>query len=201
MTVALVRHGQSEGNVAGLIQGWVDAALTEHGRAQAAAVGMRFAGESVVAVHASTLARAFHTAEAIASHHDLDVAPHEDLREHHFGEAEGMSWTDAAERWGLVGGNWRRRDELIPGIEPTRLFAERVVTKVEELIAAHQGELAVAVAHGGVIGQVARHVLGLDPGAAPRLAVANCSVTLLDHIGGATVMRTFNDRCHLAVLD
>ena len=200
MTLALVRHGQSEGNVAGLIQGWVDAALTEHGRAQAAAVGRRFADEPLVAIYASTLERAYHTAEAIAGHHNLEVEAHPELREHHFGEAEGMSWTDATERWGLAG-QWHRRDELIPGIEPTSDFHDRAVTKVEELIDSHEGELAVAVAHGGVIGQVVRHVLAIEPSVAPRLAVSNCSVTLLDRIVGVIVMRTFNDRCHLDELD
>lgn len=201
MTLALVRHGQSTGNIAGLIQGWIDAALTREGRAQAAAVGRRFSAEPVAAIHASTLARAFNTAEEIAAHHDLEVVAHPELREHHFGEAEGLSWADAAERWGLSGQNWRNRDELIPGIEPIDVFHRRVMTKVDELIDAHEGELAVAVVHGGVIGQVARHVFGIEAGAIPRLTVDNCSVTLLERIAGVIVMRSFNDRCHLESID
>ena len=201
MTLALVRHGESEGNVDGLIQGWIDAALTEQGRAQAAAVGLRFAEEPVSAIYSSTLARAYNTAEAIASHHAHEVQAFDDLREHHFGQAEGLSWTEAADRWGLHGKNWRHRDELIPDTEPMAVFHERVVTKVEELIGAHEGELAVAVAHGGVVGQFVQHVLGLGANGALRLTVGNCSVTLLDHIDGVTVMRTFNDRCHLEVVD
>ena len=61
----LVRHGESTGNAQGLLLGRIDAALTEFGQAQAAAVGPLL-GAPVAELRTSPLARARHTAAALA---------------------------------------------------------------------------------------------------------------------------------------
>jgi broad specificity phosphatase PhoE len=65
----LVRHGESEANRAGTLEGYADAALTELGRVQATQVGASLAALSLdpVRIVSSPLRRAAHTAEAIAS--------------------------------------------------------------------------------------------------------------------------------------
>ncbi|WP_067164740.1 histidine phosphatase family protein [Microbacterium sp. TNHR37B] len=63
----LVRHGETEWNALGLIQGHTDNPLNERGRSQAAAAGRELAGREYAAVVTSPLARASETARIIAS--------------------------------------------------------------------------------------------------------------------------------------
>ncbi len=66
MALLLVRHGQSEGNARGVIQGQLDMPLTDRGREQARSVAERLRREGgVERLVASPLARAFETAEVI----------------------------------------------------------------------------------------------------------------------------------------
>jgi broad specificity phosphatase PhoE len=61
-TFLIVRHGETDWNVAGRLQGWRDSPLTANGRAQAAAVAARLAGEPIDALVASDLGRTRETA-------------------------------------------------------------------------------------------------------------------------------------------
>ncbi len=57
ITLYLVRHGQTEYNATGRIQGWLDVPLDDIGHAQAVLVGKRFAGKKLAAVYQSVNAR------------------------------------------------------------------------------------------------------------------------------------------------
>ena len=57
MRVLLVRHGETDWNAAGKIQGVSDIALNERGRAQAAELAGRLAGEGAVRIYSSPLMR------------------------------------------------------------------------------------------------------------------------------------------------
>ena len=56
--VYLIRHGETEFNKLGRMQGWADAPLTEEGRKQAQAVAERFRDIPLTGVYASDLSRA-----------------------------------------------------------------------------------------------------------------------------------------------
>ena len=71
----LVRHGRSELNAVGRVQGWLDSPLDELGRAQSLAVARRLQRESPVIVYTSTLRRASETAEIIGAELGLAVVP------------------------------------------------------------------------------------------------------------------------------
>ncbi len=72
----LVRHGESEANRAGTFDGYADAVLTDLGRQQATRAAARLAALSLerVRIVSSPLRRALHTARAIASTLDLELA-------------------------------------------------------------------------------------------------------------------------------
>ncbi|MCA9856305.1 MAG: histidine phosphatase family protein, partial [Dehalococcoidia bacterium] len=101
MTVILVRHAESEGNIGGVIQGWTDLPLTDIGEQQAQMVARRFKGASIAAVYSSPLYRARETARPIADVLALPLVEVDDLRERYYGQAQGLTWTEAAERWPL----------------------------------------------------------------------------------------------------
>lgn len=102
MRVFLIRHGETEHNVAGLLAGVTDSLLTNHGLVQARRLGSHLTmkrGLRFSQVFASDLQRAFRTANEIclsqnAQYPDLQVAPIQLtlLREQDFGSFELLPW-------------------------------------------------------------------------------------------------------------
>jgi broad specificity phosphatase PhoE len=102
--IYLVRHGQTEFNVAGRHHGWIDSPLTELGRDQARKTGQALAqlvGAERAAMFVSPLGRAVETA-AIISQEAVFLPPATvdfDLREIGMGSAEGLTEREMARLW------------------------------------------------------------------------------------------------------
>ena len=196
MTVILVRHGQSEGNAAGIIQGWLDTPLTEEGRSQADLAGQTLKNVDVKAVYASPLSRAFDTGQAIASHHGLDLITDPDLREQRWGEAEGLTWQEARERWGLdPGKDW---GVMIPAMEATSDLRLRAYKSFERIANAHPKEIAVCATHGGVVIQILAAIFGLSDSEWPRAKVLNAGITTIEGTDGNYKVSNLNTGSVLA---
>ncbi len=196
MTLILVRHAESTGNTGGTIQGWTDTELTEVGRTQAVAVGQRLGGLPLVAVYSSPLARARDTAGAIASAAGLPVTAIEDLRERHYGQAQGLTWAEASERWPARAAHDRDWATAVPEVESLAALRQRAVAVVEGLLDRHADDLAVCVSHGGTLVQVIAHLFGLPVDVWPRIRMSNTSVTVVEGDSKTPVVRTLNDICH-----
>ena len=68
MKLLIIRHGQTDGNVKGLVQGaGLDLPLNETGRAQAAAAAEKLLSLHLPVIYSSTMLRARQTAEIIAA--------------------------------------------------------------------------------------------------------------------------------------
>lgn len=119
MKIYLVRHGQTDWNAAGKIQGQTDIGLNSIGIAQAAELGARLKSEelNISAIYSSPLIRARQTAEALSSALDKEVILVDDLREMAFGDWEGCRFDDLREADPVYFDNWRlhRGTERIPG--------------------------------------------------------------------------------------
>ena len=91
-TIYLVRHGETDWNLARRIQGSTDIPLNQTGRDQAAVTGALLANRSWDGVYASPLARAYETGEIIARELGLpapEAVP--EVAERRYGEAEGLT--------------------------------------------------------------------------------------------------------------
>ena len=198
MTLLLIRHGESAGNVARIVQGWRDEPLTERGRAQAEAVVSRVATHEppVAAVYSSTLSRARDTAAPLASALGLRLAERAELREYGYGDAQGLRWAQVEERFGLTLGQWG--GGTVPGEEGPDACEKRVGRCIDELLERHEHEVAAVVTHGGVITRVVAHVLGLPTSAPPRIYLGNGSLTVVAKEGGELALVLLNDDCHVA---
>lgn len=198
MTLILVRHAESEGNVGGVIQGWTDLPLTAAGVEQAAQVARRFAGASVAAIYTSPLARARDTARPIAAALGLALVEEPNLRERHYGRAQGLTWAEAAVRWPL-GEAAHHRDwaMAVPDVEALAALRRRAVSVVSDLLDRHRDDTAIVVSHGGTLVQIIADLFGLPEDTWPRIRMSNTSVTVVE--GGASdpVVRLLNDVCHL----
>ncbi|GHF39260.1 putative phosphoglycerate mutase [Amycolatopsis bartoniae] len=182
----LVRHGESEWNLAGRVQGQSAEAgsLTARGLRQAAQAARLLAERypDIDAIFSSDLPRARETAEVIASVLGLPVRTDPCLREQHLGCLEGRRFADplgegtvqdAVER--LWREPWRRPGD---GESITDLY-ERVHATLDRY-AAGPGREVVLVAHGGPV-RVA--TTSADPRRrepVPRVTVGNATVTTVD---------------------
>ena len=90
----LARHGDTELNSAEKYWGRTDVKLSTDGLRQAERLRDRLAEEKIDVVYSSDLKRALVTAETIASKHQLDVNPCEELREIDFGNIEGLTYEE-----------------------------------------------------------------------------------------------------------
>lgn len=96
MRFLIVRHGETDSNVAGIIQGQLDTDLNARGRRQAAQVGAALATVDIDEVYTSPLRRASDTARAIVEAHPkrerLPVWFDDRFKERGFGSLEGRSY-------------------------------------------------------------------------------------------------------------
>lgn len=186
----LVRHGQTEANAAGLIQGRTDPPLTERGRRQAAAVAARLPGDARVVC--SPLGRARATAGAIGGAVTVDGR----WIEIDYGSFEGRAVDDVrAELWA----NWRDDPAWAPpGGESLAGANRRVWQACDELAGEIVAADVVAVTHVGPIKAAVAWALGVGPATAWRMHVDPASISTVG-IGtqGAPVLLSFNDTAHL----
>lgn len=176
LTIALVRHGETDWNRERRIQGLTDIPLNDTGRAQAAATAAELADDGWDAVYASTLSRAAETAEIMAARLGLPepvLLPA--LIERSHGVLEGL---DHQGRAAL-----EAQAATIEGLEPRSAVVERAGAALVELAHRHPGGRVVVVSHGGVIHSLILQLSGWTlPG--PGYVIGNGSVHLLHVVDG-----------------
>lgn len=163
--LTLVRHGQTDWNLARRIQGTTDIPLNDTGRADARTAAAALAGVEYDAIYASPLLRAQETAEIIAEELGLAApALTRGLRERTFGDGEGMLVEDYLTQWG----GWT---SAVPGAETLEEVRDRALDSLERIVrasrrrSAPRAESIIVVSHGGVIRSLLMHVSG---GSLPR---------------------------------
>jgi alpha-ribazole phosphatase len=134
--------------------------------------------------YASNLLRARKTAEQLAragaDMGRLNVDPA--LAEQHFGEWQGLTYTEIAEKHGNNHLFWLGPPEhRPPGGESFVDLQGRAVRSIERLTHEHRGRDIVATAHGGTIRAALALAFDLHPEAAVRFEIDNVSITLIEH--------------------
>jgi probable phosphoglycerate mutase len=200
-SILLIRHGETEWNRSGRVQGWRDSALSEAGVAQAQALAARLADEAVERLVSSDLGRARATAAPIAARLGLAVALDPGLRERNYGMLEGRTYPEIARDHPEVYANITRRDPafVIPHGESGAAFAARVLGALGRIAGAHPGLRVAVVTHGGVLGVLYRHVMQVTPDAERNYALANASINRIRFGAGGWSIERWGDVAHLAL--
>jgi probable phosphoglycerate mutase len=192
--IAFVRHGQTELNRSGRLQGRLDAALSELGIGQAAALGRGFATEPVVRVYSSPLRRARDTAAAIAREHGLEVDVDERLVELDYGEWDGLALADVAPNdWAA----WSADPAFAP---PGGERLVDVTARVAAFCSSVGGDPGpvVAVSHVSPIKAAVCNALRVDERVTFRMQLNVASVTRIGiRPDGGTYLSTFNDTSYV----
>jgi broad specificity phosphatase PhoE len=166
-TLLLVRHGETDWNADGRLQGQTDRPLNEFGRRQAHRLAADLEDEGLGAIYSSDLARARETAEIVGGRLGLPVALDSDLREKDWGTWEGLTAVE------------RDRVEFVG--ESTQAHQERILRALTRITEHHSGDVRVlVVTHGGSMRRVQTAALGV---ALP--VVENCGRWLCSYEDGA----------------
>jgi glucosyl-3-phosphoglycerate phosphatase len=171
-----VRHGETDGNHARIFQS-ADQPLNARGLAQAEAASEVLKAERIGRIVASTMARAWVTAEMIAKPHGLTPEPEEGLRERWFGDLVGTPSHDH---------DWRHAP---PNGEALDVFVRRARQGIKRALSLADAKHSTLVGHGGIL-YVLGPALGID---LETRHLANCTPLLFERSGGGWRARCVAD--------
>ena len=161
--VTVVRHGETQWNAEGRIQGHQLVGLNRRGIQQAVAVAKRLLAESFGTLYSSDLPRAMETAREISKTTGKEILPDSRLREWNLGILEGLASEEAEENFPEVYTAFRTEipDYVIPEGESIRQRHERAVACIQDLALRHIGCEVVVVSHGGVLDDLYRFAMDI----------------------------------------
>jgi broad specificity phosphatase PhoE len=198
--VYLVRHGETEWNQDGKIQGKTDIPLNARGRRQAEALARCLADVPLELIYTSDLSRARITAETIAARRprEIPVVAMPELRECDYGLWEGLTRPEAAGRFPDDWSDWIKRGGAgrPTGGEDVLSLAGRTGRVFEQAVG--EGKTVLISAHRGSLRAILCHALGLDQTFRDRFFFANCSISALEcRPEHGPNLLFLNDTCHL----
>ncbi|WP_295612334.1 histidine phosphatase family protein [uncultured Lamprocystis sp.] len=167
--LCITRHGETNWNIFGILQGWIDVPLNDKGRIQALELAQAMADQGFSGVCTSPLRRSAETAEIIAEAWGMPPpTAYEGLKERNFGLIQGQPKSELAESHPGLYQEILRRNPAAHFDEGESLdhFADRVIAALHEVAEQHVGERVLIITHGWVMDVITRHLSGL-----PRTAV------------------------------
>lgn len=200
MRIILIRHGQTQWNSEGRVQGRTDIPLNARGMAQAEAVGEWLSSRKIDAVYASPLMRAHDTAKAIADRHNLCVKLLDEMIEIEFGLWEGKTSRELSkefpEFW--VDWSWHLDEEKSAMMRAESAYA--ILARAKRAVSAVMDEnaadaTAVVVSHTMPIKLLMADAVGIPLEKMRQVKVDNCGVCELElHKGEPSKLITWNER-------
>ena len=195
----IVRHGETEWNAQGRIQGHTDISLSERGVQQSRLVAQRLAGVTLDVAYSSDLERSAGTARQILGQRSIPLHTTPQLREYNKGVFEGLTPEETCQRYPELfeASQVNDLDFAPPGGESIRQTSVRMSAFITELRLRHVDDNVLIVGHGGALraGFVALMELPLE--ANWRFVLANCGLSVLDIYPDNAVLRLYNDTSHL----
>ncbi len=189
LRIYLARHGQTDWNLEGRLQGGIDTSLNDTGRQQAAELAERLKGMRLDAVYSSALRRTRETAEFVRG--AVPLSPLAGLNERRLGKFEGQKLARST-----VGGSggaptndpltqeYDRRsadpDDALDGGESLNEFAARISRTVTEVRGRHASGTILIVGHGITNRMILKSLLDLPLEQAYAIQQANDEVYLIE---------------------
>lgn len=172
--IYVIRHGQTDWNLAGKTQGSIDIELNETGRSQAQNVKNELTNARLDAVLCSPLKRCKSTAEIICKDRNVPIIELENLRERDFGEFEGKQKNvdyDWTEFW-----NWEQNQKYKQA-ENVRDFFSRVANVIEKIKKEYMGKNVLIVTHSGVCAMIYCYFNNIKPNGKLKIpGTKNCEL-------------------------
>ncbi len=187
-TVCLVRHGVTDWNREGRLQGREDIELNETGRMQARLIAMFLGKQERDLVMTSPLKRAAETASVIAERLGIeDAIQMPEFVERDYGESSGMTAEESSRMF---------PDGDVPGLEDRSSVRDRCMRGLQALTREHAGRSIVIVAHGAVINSILAVVSRGEIGTG-KTRLGNACINLPHFHHGAWEVQSYNSTSHL----
>jgi 2,3-bisphosphoglycerate-dependent phosphoglycerate mutase len=170
----LFRHGETDWNREGRLQGHTDTPLNRTGLAQAEALARRLRPHRLDAILSSDLSRALTTARIVADALRVPLTSDPGLRETSVGAAEGLIWADAKARFGEeLTERWYSENAAFPGGETGPATLTRGLAALRRFAIAQPYRRIGVSTHGAMLRQLVKHALPPDspPVRAPNTAL------------------------------
>jgi broad specificity phosphatase PhoE len=196
LRIALVRHGETEGESSVRYHGINDVALNALGIEQMRRVAAALSGECFDAVYTSGLRRTIAAAGIIAP--SLPVRVLEDLNEINFGRWEGLTAEEIRRLDPAVYDDWSARGEdfVYPGGDSVVQFRTRIAATFKRMLPAMPRQ-ALIVAHKGVIRSIVAELLALSAEERHRWPIDLGSIHVLSSAAGVWRAEVINRTDHL----
>lgn len=186
MEILITRHGETEWNAQGRLQGHMDSPLTDRGLEQASFLGEAARKAQVACVYSSDLGRASRTAALAAAVVQCDHALDPNLREQCLGLLEGLTRDEAQRDYSEAYKAYILRSSLpaMSGLESWDAVYDRTVKVLNLIAKKHPGQTVLVVCHGGILDAAFRMAVGLPRRAERRFSLPNASLSRLQHRRG-----------------
>lgn len=181
----IFRHGETDWNKARRCQGHTDTPLNETGLGQALELSQRLYGLPIEIIYSSDLKRARATGEVVASKLNIPITFDSRLREMSYGEAEGMIYQDAIDKfgqeiWNRLQSFKREYDEVgFPGGETRVVARTRFENVLHEIILNTNFKVIALSTHGGALRNLLQNFL---PDTHPILPIPNCVIYRFEYL-------------------
>ena len=195
--VHFIRHGQTEFNTERRLQGALPVPLNDRGREQSRALARCLRAWSIDAIYASPRARAKETAQIIGSELQMAVREDERLAEIDFGDFEGHTFAEVANRFPQAYAKWETgyRRYRVPGGESRLDVQLRMEAAWQDITSLDAGAANVVV-----VGHSSAMIIFLAAMFAflPSKPVLNTSITTLESFQEIWRIQAFAETPHLS---
>ena len=196
--IILVRHGETEWNVAEIFRGRIDIDLNEMGIKQAGLLAEYLSNVKIDAIYSSPLKRALKTAKIIAGYHKLDVDITPGLIDFNYGKWQGLSHQEVKDKYKQLYAEWINHPDQVkmPVGESLDDVRTRAMGVVAEVIVSYEGTV-VLVSHRVVNKVLICALLGLDNSHFWNIRQDTCGITTFTYENERFILTKHNDTSYL----
>lgn len=155
LKIYFARHGQTEWNKAGIMQGYLNSDLSTEGREQAKVLADSLKDIEFDHIYSSDLGRAYDTAMFVAKDRGMEVEKMSEFKEKHFGVWQGMKIADVLDQFpeqaDAFFNNPAKYDHEEIRSESLQQALDRMIQGVDLLREKHDDETILVVSHGTVL--------------------------------------------------
>lgn len=185
--IILMRHGQTEWNLAKRFQGSGDSPLTDEGLKQAALVSNRLERCDIKAIYSSPRKRAVETAVPISQRLSLPIHKHPGLGEISLGKWEGKTYSEIKNSYPIDYQAFFHNPASFSGVDGGESLIdvrERAVKVVEEIALNHLNSNVLVVSHAITIRLLLTHYMNASLKELWRVAdITQTSLSKIDFSG------------------
>lgn len=183
MKIFLVRHGETDWNLKGKIQGNTDIELNKTGIKQAYELSNKMLEKNYKfsKIYSSPQKRALQTAKILSENTNIECIVVDKLKEMNLGKWEGLAWSEVRENYPLEYKEWfvKRRYTKTPNGESYEDMLERVLDSLYKIIDDNSDNIVI-VTHSAVIMSLQCYITNTDFDKMTKFRTDNASILEID---------------------